>query len=94
MDVLTAQEDSTNELPDAQLLDRATELGRVLVSQDQDFLTEASDRQHMSKHFTGVIYAPQNPGALGQYIQDLELIALADVPERYADRVEYLPLQA
>ena len=34
VDVLTAQEDETATLPDAQLLDRAAELGQVLFSQD------------------------------------------------------------
>ena len=33
VDVLTAQIDGTTELPDPDLLDRATELGRVLFSQ-------------------------------------------------------------
>jgi len=37
VDVLTAQEDGAATLPDAELLTRATELGRVLFSQDTDF---------------------------------------------------------
>jgi len=38
IDVLTAQEDGAAEATDAALLQRATELGRVLVSQDADLL--------------------------------------------------------
>jgi predicted nuclease of predicted toxin-antitoxin system len=38
IDVLTAQEDGAAELDDDRLLQRATELGRVLVSQDEDLL--------------------------------------------------------
>ena len=41
VDVLTAQIDDTTELEDPDLLDRATELGRVLFSQDEDLLTKA-----------------------------------------------------
>jgi predicted nuclease of predicted toxin-antitoxin system len=38
VDVLTAQLDGTTQLEDPGLLDRATELGRVLFSQDDDLL--------------------------------------------------------
>jgi hypothetical protein len=39
VDVLTAQQDGTITLSDADLLTRATELGRALFSQDDDLLT-------------------------------------------------------
>ena len=42
VDVLTAQIEGTTELPDPELLDRATELQRVLFSQDGDWLAEAT----------------------------------------------------
>ena len=42
VDVLTAQEDGAAELDDALLLDRATSLGRILFSQDDDLLREAA----------------------------------------------------
>jgi predicted nuclease of predicted toxin-antitoxin system len=40
VEVLTAQIDGTTEWKDPDLLDRATELGRVLFSQDEDLLAE------------------------------------------------------
>ena len=45
VDVLTAQEDGTARLSDPDLLDRATALGRVVFTQDEDFLAEAARRQ-------------------------------------------------
>ena len=42
VDVLTAQEDGGRRLPDDKLLDRATALGRVLFTQDDDLLREAA----------------------------------------------------
>jgi hypothetical protein len=45
VDVLTAQLDGTTEMEDPALLDRATTLGRVLVTQDEDLLAEAAHRQ-------------------------------------------------
>ena len=52
IDVLTAQEDGSAELADDVLLKRATELGRILVSQDEDLLREAAAR-HMVLDFHG-----------------------------------------
>ena len=93
VDVLTAQEDDTAEIPDPQLLDRATVLGRVLVSQDKDLLREAAFRQRSGKTFAGVIYAPQIKITIGQFIADLELIAKVGESEDFANWVEYLPLK-
>jgi predicted nuclease of predicted toxin-antitoxin system len=45
VDVLTAQEDGARRLPDGELLNRATALGRVLFTQDVDLLREAAQRQ-------------------------------------------------
>ena len=54
IDVLTAQEDGSAELADDVLLKRATELGRVLVSQDEDLLREGarwlSERKGILRH--------------------------------------------
>ena len=47
VDVLTAEEDGTKRLPDPELLDRATELGRVLFTQDQHLLKEAARPQEV-----------------------------------------------
>ena len=44
VDVLTAEEDGAARLDDDPLLDRATSLGRVLFSQDQDLLAIAHRR--------------------------------------------------
>ena len=58
VDVLTAQEDGAGKLADAELLDRASTLGRVLVTQDADFLKEAARRQENALWFAGVVFAP------------------------------------
>ena len=92
VDVLTAQLDGTTELEDAGLLDRATELGRVLFSQDDDLLAEAAKRQRSGKQFGGVIYAHQLGITIGRAVNDLEILAQAGALEDFANRVEYLPL--
>ena len=92
VDVLTAQIDGTTRLEDSDLLDRARELRRVLFSQDEDLLAEATRRQRGGEAFGGVIYAHQLGITIGKAISDLEVLAQAGTPEDFADRVEYLPL--
>ena len=92
VDVMTAQEDGAREFDDARLLDRATELGRVLFTQDDDLLREAARRQQTGERFAGLIYAHQLNVTVGQCIDDLELAARATGPNEWASRVMYLPL--
>jgi hypothetical protein len=92
VDVLTAQLDGTTRLDDAALLDRPTTLGRVLFSQDDDLLAEATKRQRSGQHFGGVIYAHQLGITIGRAVNDLEILAKIGTPEEFANRVEFLPL--
>jgi hypothetical protein len=91
-DLLTAQEDGMSRLADPELLDRATELGRVLVSQDQDLLVEAARRQREGIGFAGVLFAHQMRITIGDAISSLELIAKAAEPEDLESQVIHLPL--
>jgi hypothetical protein len=93
VNVLTAQEDGAAQLPDAALLDRALEVGRILFSQDDDLIREATLRQRTGKRFAGVVYAHQLNVTIGQCVEDLELIGRVSEPEEWIDRVEYLPLK-
>ena len=92
VDVLIAQEDGTETLPDDKLLDRATDLRRVLFTFDDDLLAEATKRQREDKAFGGLIYAHPLRISIGQCIRDLELIGKAGEREDLRNRVEFLPL--
>jgi hypothetical protein len=92
VDVLTAQLDGTTQVDDPALLDRATRLGRVLFSQDEDLLAEAVKRQRSGEFFGGVIYVHQLGITVGRAINDLQILADAGEPEEFKNRVEYLPL--
>jgi hypothetical protein len=93
IDVLTALEDGTDEQDDELLLERATRLGRTMVSQDQDFLRIAGNWQRSSREFPGVIYAIQERVDIGQTIEYLELIAVLKSSEEMRNQVEYIPLR-
>jgi hypothetical protein len=92
VNVITALEDGANRLVDPELLDRATELGRVLFTQDDDLLAEAARRQRENIPFGGVLYSHQLRVPIGICIRDLEIIAGAAEPEDVANRVIFLPL--
>ena len=92
VDVMTAYEDGASEQDDPQLLDRANILERVLFTQDDDFLAEATRRQKDGVFFRGVIYAHQLRISVGRCIHDLEIIAKAGEPEALYNQVQFLPL--
>jgi hypothetical protein len=92
IDVLTSQEDGTRRADDEQLLARATALDRVLVSQDEDLLAVAARWQGASWEFAGLIFAPQEGGSIGRYVDDLELIAACCRRDEVASQVQHLPL--
>ena len=92
VDVLTCHEDGTSELDDASLLARATELGRVLFTQDADFLVAASEWQESGREFVGMLYGHQLQLTMGQAVRDLELAAEILERDDTRNRVEYLPL--
>jgi hypothetical protein len=93
VDVSTAQEDGSGRLSDPSLLDRAMALNRVLFTQDEDLLAEATGRQRAGEAFAGLVYAHQLQVNVGRCISDLELIAKATDLEDWRSRVEYLPLK-
>lgn len=92
VDVLTAQEDGTTLLEDSELLNRATTLGRVLFTQDKDFLSEGIERQQNNHFFAGIVFAHQLDVTIGQCVSDLEIVSKAGEPEDLENRILYLPL--
>jgi predicted nuclease of predicted toxin-antitoxin system len=92
IDVLTSRDDGTDTWDDEPLLRRATDLGRALFSQDDDFLAIAHRFLSSGRPFAGLIYGHQLDLSIGEVVRDLELIAQVYDPEDLRDRVEYLPL--
>jgi hypothetical protein len=92
VDVLTIQDDQFLHADDADILDRALSLGRVVFSRDKDFLAHAAFRQAAGVVFAGVVYAHQRRASIGECISDLELVAKAYDPPDMENHVEHLPL--
>jgi predicted nuclease of predicted toxin-antitoxin system len=93
VDVVTAQEDGSSVLTDPELLSRAAELDRVLVTHDVDFTAEVVRRQLNQQNFAGVIYAHLLNITIGQCVDELELVAQVYEQDEMANRLLYLPLR-
>ena len=92
IDCLTAAEDQSNRWDDARLLNRATELQRVLVSQDVDLLAIAAAWQGEGRLSAGLVYGRQTLVTIGQAVRDLELIANAVSEAEMRNNVVHIPL--
>lgn len=79
-------------MDDPDLLDRATALGRALVTSDKDFLVEASERQVRGVEFGGIIYTHPLRVSVRRCIDDLEIISKAGEPQELTNHVQFLPL--
>jgi len=91
VDVLTAAEDGSNNLPDEDLLEPAQVLGRLLFTQDIRFRVMAEDWQRQGRPFAGLVYGRQMGGTIGQYVASLELIARASEPADWHGVINYIP---
>lgn len=90
-DVLTAIEDSAGRLQDFDILERARVLGRVLFTQDIRFLSLAEQWQSQKRAFAGLIFGHQLSGTIGQFVEDLDLIAKASDPVDWLNTVDRIP---
>lgn len=92
VDCLAARDNGHAQASDELLLTRATELGRVLYTEDTDFLRIATRWQHDALSFAGIVFGRQDRLSVAQAIENLRVIALASEPEEWHNRIEYLPL--
>jgi predicted nuclease of predicted toxin-antitoxin system len=92
IDVLTAQEDGAGRLDDPALLDRATLLGRIIFTRDEDFLAEGARRLRAGETFSTIVYAHQQDVSVGRCIDDLEIIAEDSTADEASGRLVFLPL--
>jgi hypothetical protein len=92
VEILAATEEGTNKLPDHELLELATSLERIMVTQDIRFRVLAEEWQRTGRRFAGLVFAHQRYVGFGQLLFDMELIAKATDTRYWENRVEQLPL--
>ncbi len=92
VDLLTAIADGADRTEDEQLLVRAMAMGRMLVSQDKDFIAITTRWLRSGRAFGGVARVPQEGMSIGAIIEQLEMLAKASDPQHVENQVFYLPL--
>lgn len=92
IELVSAWEDQGERRKDPMVLRRATELERVLFTQDKDFLALAYSSLAEGEH-GGVVYASQH-SMVRAVIDDLELIALASEPDDLRNQLLRIPFSA
>lgn len=89
VDVLTSQEDGSRQLVDAELLERAAQLDRVLFTQDRDFFKVTYVLLAQGIECPGVLYASRKR-LIGLCIQELHLASEVMDPSELANRCQKL----
>jgi predicted nuclease of predicted toxin-antitoxin system len=67
-------------------LQRATQMGRVLVTMDTDFLRIAAE----GGEHAGIVFGAQEDHSLGDWVKLLELLCFVYTAEEMKNHVEYL----
>lgn len=93
VDVLRAQDDNAAEMTDEELLQRSTDLGRLIFTQDTRFKALAEDWQRQAKPFAGLLFGNQAGVTVGTYVRGLELIAKATDSAEWMNVVQHLPFK-
>lgn len=92
--LVTVREIGRSGAGDDELLEWAAERDLVLVTHDRRLSGWALARVRQGEPMAGVVIVPGTKKfAVGQAIEELELIALYELAERLRDRVRYLPLR-
>ena len=92
VDVLTAQDDGADRFTDEQLLERASQLRRPILTHDIRFKAMAELWQAQNRPFFGLVFGHPMQVSIGQFVKDLELIAQATDPPDWVSSVLRLPL--
>jgi hypothetical protein len=92
IDVVTAQDADAALLEDEALLQRAFDLGRVLATQDVDFLEIVSRWTREGRQSRGVVFARQGI-PVGVFLEELELCLHGLADEELSNQVIFLPLR-
>ena len=89
VDVLTVQQDGLEGEPDPVIFERATELGRVLVSFDRDMVAIADEHVTLELDFAGLLFLRR--ATIGQHVDNLEYLATLE-PMEFFNKILFLPL--
>lgn len=92
LDAVTAFELGLSEATDPELLTRAAQEGRVIVTHDRKTMpTHAADLMDEGRNIAGLFVVPRSM-PLRQALEDLELLVSCTENDEWVNVVRYLPL--
>jgi hypothetical protein len=91
IDVLSTQEEGAERAPDEQVFAQAVALGRVMVTEDSDYVAIANRWLAEGRHFPGLVKVTGQRN-IGRLIEDLHLVATCYSEEEVADQIVYIPV--
>jgi predicted nuclease of predicted toxin-antitoxin system len=89
VETLTAQEDGYDRAPDEDIMTRALELHRPVMTTDHDFLVLAKLMLQREQPFSGVIFV-RFTTPIGYAVEELEVYAKAGETQDFLNRVIFL----
>lgn len=92
IDVLTSIEDGTERCSDPAIWARATELSRIAVTRDQDFLAMARAATRSNQFHPGLVFCDIAGVPNRKLTDDLELIALGMELNEFGSKVIWVPM--
>lgn len=93
VDVLTAFNDGAVQHDDAEVLERARALGRVLFTHDIRMKQVAESWQRESRPFAGLLFGQVLQGNVGRFVSDLERLSKGTDPGDWLNTIEYIPIR-
>jgi hypothetical protein len=89
MDLVTAQDRGHRQTDDEKLLEAATVEGRLLLTNDTDFLRIHSDWMASGRNHSGIVFWPQ-PRPIGEVIRRVWHYALVTSPQDAANAIKFV----
>jgi predicted nuclease of predicted toxin-antitoxin system len=90
VDVVSAQDEGLLSASDQQHIRRASELGRAVVTADQDFLAIVNDLRRRGQPFSGLFYI-QHGTSVGDTVRNIADAAEILDPPAMENWVEWIP---
>jgi hypothetical protein len=92
LDLVRVQEAGLMHTPDPDILAWAATAGRIVLTHDRNTMTGfASARVNAGQPMPGLFVVDQQP-ALGQILDDLEVLAAASATDEWRDQIVFVPL--
>lgn len=94
VDITTVIEDNRGGRPDDEILSRATELNRVVLTHDHDFFEIVHRWLDQALPYSGVCFTHQQKLSYRELIEELVFVSQVGEPDDFRNRLVIIPLRS